>query len=346
MNVRHLPVVVRRTGLALFFAAVSACGVKSENAPELSTQTAVLTAGTRLIGVQSGRCLDVDQNSQTPGQGLTIYDCHGEANQRFLFTPEGELRVFDGARCVQPATASAGARVVIDTCTGAADPRWVRNANGTVVHTPSSLCLDVSGQATTNRSPVIVWNCNGQTNQQWSLPPDVQPPTVPTGLTLSNVTCNSATLSWSPSTDNEGVAFYDVYHDGQLMKSVSGATVSTVLTVVPGATWGLYVNARDAAGNVSQGSATLSITPPPCQVDTEPPTVPTDVTATASGTSVTVSWSASTDNLGVSAYDVFREGVKIGTVSGSPPRTSFVDSGLSPNTDYSYAVLARDAQDA
>jgi len=81
-------------------------------------------------------------------------------------------------------------------------------------------------------------------------------------------------------------------------------------------------------------------------VDTEPPTVPTDVTATASGTSVTVSWSASTDNLGVSAYDVFREGVKIGTVSGSPPRTSFVDSGLSPNTDYSYAVLARDAQDA
>ncbi len=45
-----------------------------------------------------------------------------------------------------------------------------------VVHTLSSLCLDVSGQATTNRSPVIVWNCNGQANQQWSLPPDAQPP--------------------------------------------------------------------------------------------------------------------------------------------------------------------------
>ena len=104
-----------------------------------------------------------------------------------------------------------------------------------VVHTLSSLCLDVSGQATTNSSRVIVWNCNGQANQQWSLPPDAQPPTVPTGLTLSNVTCNSATLSWSPSTDNAGVAFHDVYHDGQLMKSVSGATVSTVLTVVPGA---------------------------------------------------------------------------------------------------------------
>ncbi|QSQ26702.1 lectin [Pyxidicoccus parkwayensis] len=344
MHVHHLLAAVRRTAPVLFLATVAACGVKSENDPELSAQTAAVTAGTRLIGVQSGRCLDVAQNSQTPGQGLNIYDCHGEENQRFLFTPEGELRVFDGAWCVQPATASAGGRAVIGACTGAANQRWVRNANGTVVHTASSLCLDVSGQATANSSPVIVWNCNGQTNQQWSLPPDTQPPTVPTGLALSNVTCNSATLSWSPSTDNEGVAFYDVYHDGQLLKSVSGATVSTVLTVVPGATWGLYVNARDAAGNVSQGSATLSITPPSCQPDTQPPSVPTGVTATASGTSVTVSWSASTDNQGVTAYDVFRGGVKIGTVSGSPPGTSFVDSGLSPNTAYAYAVLARDAQ--
>ncbi|MCP3142789.1 PQQ-dependent sugar dehydrogenase [Pyxidicoccus xibeiensis] len=344
MHLRHLPVVVRRTGLALFLATAVACGVQPEHESEPPTQTAALVAGTRLIGVQSGRCLDVAQNSQTSGQGLNIYDCHGQGNQRFLFTPEGELRVFDGAWCVQPATASAGARAVIGACTGAASQRWVRNANGTVVHTSSSLCLDVSGQATANSSPVVVWNCNGQTNQQWSLPPDTQPPTVPTGLTLSNVTCNSATLSWSASTDNEGVAFYDVYHDGQLMKSVSGATVSTGLTVVPGATWGLYVNARDAAGNVSQGSATLSITPPPCQTDTQPPTVPTGVTATASGTSVTVSWTASTDNQGVTAYDVFRGGVKVGTVSGSPPGTSFSDSGLSPNTAYSYAVLARDAQ--
>lgn len=344
MNIRHWPIVVRSTGLAVVFAAVAACGEKPESVPELQIQDAAVTAGTRLIGVQSGRCLDVAQNSQTPGQVLHIYDCHGQANQRFLFTPEGELRVFDGAWCVQPASASAGASAVIAACTGAANQKWVRNANGAVVHTASSLCLDVSGQATANSSTVVVWNCNGQTNQQWSFPVDAQPPTVPTGLTLSNVTCNSATLSWSPSTDNEGVAFYDVYHDGQLMKSVSGAVVSTGLTVVPGATWGLYVNARDAAGNVSQGSATLSITPPPCQVDTQAPTIPTGVTATASGTTVTVGWTASTDNLGVTAYAVFRGGVQIATVPGSPPATSFVDSGLSPNTAYSYAVLARDAQ--
>ena len=44
------------------------------------------------------------------------------------------------------------------------------------------------------------------------------------------------------------------------MKSVSGTTLSTSLTVVAGVTWGLYVNARDAAGNVSQASTTVPIT--------------------------------------------------------------------------------------
>ncbi|NNC04683.1 glucose dehydrogenase [Corallococcus exiguus] len=336
MNVRHL--------LAGVLVTVTACGEKPEEGPELQTQTAAVVAGSRLISTQSGRCLDVAGNSQTAGQELHIYDCHSQDNQRFLFTPEGELRAFGGSWCVQPETSSSGARAVIAACNGTANQRWVRNTAGAVIHTATSLCLDVSGQATANSSKVIVWTCNAQTNQQWSLPADTQAPTVPTGLALSNVTCNSATLSWTPSTDNQGVAFYDVYHDGQLMKSVSGATVSTGLTVVPGVTWGLYVNARDAVGNVSQGSATLSITPPQCQADTQAPSIPTGVTAAASGTSVTVNWTASTDNVGVSAYDVFRGGVKIGTVAGSPPGTSFVDSGLSANTAYTYAVLARDAQ--
>ncbi|MHA7628587.1 PQQ-dependent sugar dehydrogenase [Corallococcus sp. M7] len=335
---------VRPLVAGAFLVAAVGCGEKPETDPELQTQSAAVVAGSRLVSVQSGRCLDVAQNSQTAGQELHIYDCHSQDNQRFLFTPEGELRAFGGSWCVQPETASSGARAVIAACNGTANQRWVRNTAGAVIHTATSLCLDVSGQATANSSKVIVWSCNAQTNQQWSFPADTQAPTVPTGLALSNVTCNSATLSWSPSTDNQGVAFYDVYHDGQLMKSVSGATVSTGLTLVPGVTWGLYVNARDAVGNVSQGSATLSITVPQCQADTQAPSIPTGVTAAASGTSVTVNWTASTDNVGVTAYDVFRGGVKIGTVAGAPPGTSFVDSGLSANTAYTYAVLARDAQ--
>src|SRR3954451_12903085 len=77
-------------------------------------------------------------------------------------------------------------------------------------------------------------------------------PTVPGNPRVSGLTCKSVTFAWDAAGDDQGVTFYDVYHDGQLMKSVDGNTLSTDLTVVPGASWGLYVNARDAEGNVSQ----------------------------------------------------------------------------------------------
>jgi len=58
-------------------------------------------------------------------------------------------------------------------------------------------------------------------------------------------------------------------------------------------------------------------------------------------------WTASTDNVGVRGYDVYRGGAKVGSVTGTAtlaPATTFVDSGLATNTSYSYYVLARDAQ--
>jgi glucose/arabinose dehydrogenase len=172
---------------------------------------------------------------------------------------------------------------------------------------------------------------------------DTTPPTAPANPRASNLTCTGVTFSWSASSDDVGVAFYDVYHDGQLMRSVPGTALSADLTVVPGATWGLYVNARDAAGNVSQASTTVTLTVPQCQADTEPPTTPTGVTATASGTTVTVRWSPSTDNLGVTGYEVLRDGTQVGSAGGAAT-TSFTDSGLAANTSYRYQVRARDAQ--
>ncbi len=131
------------------------------------------------------------------------------------------------------------------------------------------------------------------------------------------------------------------------MTSVSGTTLSTSLTVVAGVTWGLFVNARDAAGNVSQASTTVPITPPQCRLDTVAPTAPQQLTGTAAGTAVTLTWTASSDNVGVRAYDVYRGGAKVGTVTGTAtiaPATRFTDSGLVANTTYSYYVVARDAQ--
>ena len=74
----------------------------------------------------------------------------------------------------------------------------------------------------------------------------------------------------------------------------------------------------------------------------QPPSVPTGVTAAANGpTSVTVSWTPSTDDIGVAGYDVYRDGTPIRTVGGS--QTSFTDTTVQPSTTYAYTVDAFDA---
>ncbi|MFC7384174.1 PQQ-dependent sugar dehydrogenase [Sphaerisporangium rhizosphaerae] len=330
--------------LAAFVAALA-----SVAAMIVASSTPASAATSTVVGVASGRCLTVAGNSTTPGARVTIYDCNGQASQTWTSTTAGELRVYSSPRCLDVVgqDTTPPATLQISTCTGAASQKWRINSDGSIVGVQSGMCLDVSGGRTTNNTPVQLWTCNGQSSQKWTTSTgsaDTQPPTVPGNPRVSGLVCDSVTFAWSASTDNVGVAFYDVYHDGQLMKSVSGTTLSTTLTVVPGSTWGLYVNARDAAGNVSQASATVTITPPQCQSDTQAPTAPSQLTGSASGTTVTLQWTAATDNVGVRAYLVYRGGALVGTVTGNPPATTFIDSGLSANTSYQYYVVARDAQ--
>lgn len=136
-----------------------------------------------------------------------------------------------------------------------------------------------------------LWTCNGGTNQQWTTTlrtTDTTPPSVPAAPKASDLSCSSVHFGWSAATDNVAVLAYDVYHDGQLISTVGGSTLSADLKVVAGARWGLYVNARDAAGNVSQASSTVYVTPPQYTVDTQPPTTPGKPTASVSGTSVSL----------------------------------------------------------
>jgi chitodextrinase len=74
--------------------------------------------------------------------------------------------------------------------------------------------------------------------------------------------------------------------------------------------------------------------------DRTPPTVPTGLTATSiSSSQINLSWNASTDNVGVAGYKVFRNGSQIAATV----QTSYTDSGLQPSTTYSYTVSAYDA---
>ncbi|MFG3496487.1 cellulase family glycosylhydrolase [Streptomyces sp. NPDC047928] len=76
--------------------------------------------------------------------------------------------------------------------------------------------------------------------------------------------------------------------------------------------------------------------------DTTPPSAPTGLTAGATtATSTTLTWTASTDDVAVTGYDVYRDGTRVNAapVAG----TSYADTGLTPSTAYRYTVRARDA---
>jgi glucose/arabinose dehydrogenase len=173
---------------------------------------------------------------------------------------------------------------------------------------------------------------------------DTTPPGTPGTPTLVSSTPSSATIAWTATTDNVGVTGYDIFRDGQLCAQVNGSTLTgTCANLNPKTTYGFYVNARDAAGNLSQPSGTLPVTTPGT-ADQTPPTAPTAVhTTSVTSTSIGLAWTASTDNVGVTGYTVYNvvggTRVKIGA-AGTSPSASL--TGLTPTTAYHLQVTASD----
>ncbi|MFF4489330.1 carbohydrate binding domain-containing protein [Streptomyces sp. NPDC001544] len=88
---------------------------------------------------------------------------------------------------------------------------------------------------------------------------DTQAPTAPTGLASTGKNSSSVSLKWNASTDNVGVSAYDVYSGGNQVLSVSG-TSATVGGLSPNTAYTFTVKARDAAGNVSAASNSVTVT--------------------------------------------------------------------------------------
>jgi hypothetical protein len=88
---------------------------------------------------------------------------------------------------------------------------------------------------------------------------DTQAPTAPGGLTSTGKTSSSVSLKWNAATDNVGVTAYDIYRGSSQVLSVSG-TSATVSGLSPSTSHTFTVRARDAAGNVSAASGSVTVT--------------------------------------------------------------------------------------
>src|SRR6185295_266886 len=163
------------------------------------------------------------------------------------------------------------------------------------------------------------------------------------------VSATQINLTWTAATDNVGVTGYRVERCqgtgcGNFVQIATPAGTTFGDTgLIAATTYNYRVKAVDAANNVSVNystvaTATTQAAPP----DTTPPSTVTGLTATAvSATQINLTWTAATDNVGVTGYRVERcQGasctsfVQIATPTG----TSFSNTGLTPSTTYRYRV--------
>ena len=134
---------------------------------------------------------------------------------------------------------------------------------------------------------------------------------------------------------------YDIYR-GTTLAGTSATPSFTDTGLTASTQYSYTVKAYDAAGNLSSASSAVTATTSGGSSggDTTPPSTPTNVTASGvTSTGASLSWSASTDNVGVAGYHVYRSGTLVGTTT----TTTFTDTGLTASTAYSYTVVAYDA---
>jgi hypothetical protein len=134
--------------------------------PSNTTSSPAPGGTTALVGVASGRCLDVPGGSTANGVQPIIWDCHGGTNQQWTITGQ-TVRAL--GKCLDgPLNSGAGVKAQLWDCTGAANQQWNLGADGTIRNVQSGLCLDVDRAGTANGSLAILWTCTGAANQRWT----------------------------------------------------------------------------------------------------------------------------------------------------------------------------------
>lgn len=318
----------------------------------ITTQSADATGATIKVTVPSAaactraapsvKLVSPATQSTTPGQSLsytvTVTDNDSSA------CPADEFKYLGGKL---DGYTSAGTRGTF-TATGAPDVFSLSpggSTNVTVSLSPDATVVD--GAYTFQSSPAggigtISANALGTPNVsmpnvtvQQTSPADSSAPSVPAGLNAQALGSSSVSLDWSPATDNQGVAGYQVLVDNSSLYYAASPQFTFYSGLTPAMSHTFSVQAFDYAGNLSAAATATATTA--SRTDTTAPVAVGGVSATATDRSVTVSWKPTTDNVGVIGYLVspFAMWVPAGS-------TSLTVTGLATNTPYDVKVQAED----
>lgn len=236
-----------------------------DEAPMLYTVTQQMTSGTHLVTVEyyeksGGATAQVSWTGAPTGGGQAAPTISSFTAQPSTVPPNQPVTL---------AWAVTGANSVsIDQGVGDVTGRSTVTVYPTQT-TTYVLSASNSGGATTANTTVTIAATG----------PDTQPPTAPTLLSAVARSASEVDLLWTASSDNIGVAGYQIIRNGVMISSVPGAALLYVdNSVVPGATYAYAVAAYDAAGNVSSPSGSIQVTTPAA-----PPPVTSACPAPSSG---------------------------------------------------------------
>jgi chitodextrinase len=201
-------------------------------------------------------------------------------------------------------------------------------------------------------------NVKGNAGGQYRTSEDVDIIVSSDALGGGYVVNNFETGEWLAYTINvAAAALYDIeiratsgFSNSAFHVEIDGVNVTGTVTVPTSPSWSTFQWVGKKGVALAAGQHVLKIvadqqyfdlnTIRVTTADTQAPTIPANLTATAASSSrIALSWSAATDNTGVTGYQVYRNGIRVAAVSG----TTYSDAGLSPATTYSYAIAAYDA---
>mgnify|MGYP001548237370 CR=1 FL=1 len=199
--------------------------------------------------------------------------------------------------------------------------------------------LDAAGNESTPSAAV---------NATTDAAPDTEAPTQPQTLQAAAASDTAIDLSWAASSDNTGVTGYNVYLSSDLTTPLNGSPVAGLAYTVTCLTWAssfsVLDTALDGAGYESTPSAEV-IASSDAGPDTEAPTQPQNLqAAVTSDTAIDLSWDASSDNTGVTGYNVYLSTDLTTPLNGSPVADlTYTVTALTADTPYSFQVTALDA---
>jgi poly(hydroxyalkanoate) depolymerase family esterase len=252
---------------------------------------------------------------------------HGDANRVFVTGSSSGGMMTDEMLALYPDVFKAGAAymgVPFDCFANAADypPGTSKCTGGSMVRTAQQWGDEVRAADpgyNGPRPPIQLWHGTADNLVPYQLlQEDIKQWTNVFGLSQTPTSTDMPQSGWNRSrfADSSGRVDVEAY-------SIQGA--GHVLPQTGMAAYAIHFFGLDGSGGGG---------------DTSAPSVPSNLAVTGvTGSSASLSWSPSTDNVAVTGYRVYRNGVQAGTATG----TTFTDSGLSASTRYTYTVAAYDA---